>query len=72
MEKMKGLKLTGNETGVQHSTFAGLKSAINTNLVDRKAKVVEEQQEPLAYQGSKSPQNLGLVSKIRKFSAVWI
>ena len=69
MEKMKGLKLTGNETGVQHSTFAGLKSAINTDLVDRKAKVVEEQQEPLAYQGSKSPQNHG---KIRKFSAVWI
>ena len=47
---MKGLKLTGNESGVQHSTFAGLKSAINTDLVDRKAKVVEEQQEPLAYQ----------------------
>ena len=69
---MKGLKLTGNESGVQHSTFTGLKSAINTDLVDRKAKVVEEQTEPMAYQGSKSPQNLGLVSKIRKFSAVWM
>ena len=67
MEKTNSLKFTGNEYNNQHSTFAGLECAKNTDLIDRKAKVAEEQKEPMAYQGSKSHQNLGLVSKIWKF-----
>ena len=64
MEKTKSLKFTGTENSNHHSTFAWRESATNTDLMERKAKVVEEQQEHMAYQGSKGPQNLGLVSKI--------